>query len=60
MLGIRQDTVNTYVKRIFATLEVFDRTSAVMKGVRQGMVIVSDPISELVADQMRAKYRRDG
>ena len=60
VLGIRQDTVNTYVKRIFAKLEVFDRTSAVMKGVRQVMVIVSDPISELVADQIRAKYRRDG
>lgn len=55
VLGIRQETVNTYVNRVFAKLGVFDRTSAVMEGVRRGLVIVSDPIAELVADQMRTK-----
>ncbi|MBL4879435.1 MAG: autoinducer binding domain-containing protein [Hyphomonas sp.] len=55
VLGISQDTVNTYVKRVFAKMNVFDRTSAVMKGVQHGLVIVSDPISELVAEQMREK-----
>ncbi len=47
-LGISQGTVNTYVKRIFAKMNVFDRTSAVMKGVQHGLVIVSDTASERV------------
>lgn len=43
ILNVGQETVSTYVKRIFAKLEVFDRTSAVMRGVIRGLVIASDP-----------------
>lgn len=43
ILGVGAETVATYVKRTFAKLGVYDRTSAVMKGVTRGLVIASDP-----------------
>ena len=58
MLDLSQETVGTYVKRIFAKLDVFDRTSAVMKGVMRGLVIASDPNVEAAAQQRRARRKR--
>jgi len=58
MLDLSQETVGTYVKRIFAKLDVFDRTSAVMKGVMRGLVIASDPNVEAAAQQRRARPKR--
>ncbi len=57
ILGLSQETVGTYVKRIFAKLEVFDRTSAVMKGVMRGLVIASDPDVEAEARARRGRRR---
>lgn len=42
-LDLSQETVDTYVRRIFAKLGVSDRTSAVVKGVTRGLVIASEP-----------------
>ena len=56
-LSLSPDTVGTYVKRIFAKLEVFDRTSAVTKGVTRGLVIASDPEVEAEALARRARKR---
>ena len=58
MLNLSQETVGTYVKRIFAKLDVFDRTSAVMKGVMRGLVIASDPNVEAAAQARRARRNR--
>ena len=58
MLGLSQDTVNTYVKRIFSKLDVFDRTSAVMKGVIRGLVIASDPKIEAAIQARETKRRK--
>lgn len=38
ILAISTATVDTYVRRIFAKLNTFDRISAVIKGVRLGMI----------------------
>lgn len=53
ILGLSQDTVGTYIKRIFAKLDVFDRTSAVMKGVTRGLVIATDPQIERAIEERR-------
>lgn len=58
ILDLKPETVGTYVKRIFAKLDVFDRTSAVMKGVMRGLVIASDPSIEAEAQARRARRRR--
>ena len=42
-LELSQETVDTYVRRIFSKLDVSDRTSAVVKGVTRGLVIASEP-----------------
>lgn len=42
-LELSQETVDTYVRRIFSKLGVSDRTSAVVKGVTRGLVIASEP-----------------
>lgn len=42
-LSLSQETVDTYVRRIFSKMNVSDRTSAVVKGVVRGLVIASDP-----------------
>lgn len=42
-LELGQETVDTYVRRIFTKLNVSDRTSAVVKGVTRGLVIASEP-----------------
>ena len=42
-LELGQETVDTYVRRIFTKLNVSDRTSAVVKGVTRGFVIASEP-----------------
>ena len=42
-LDLSQETVDTYVRRIFSKLEVSDRTSAVVIGVTRGLVIASEP-----------------
>ena len=42
-LDLSQETVDTYVRRIFAKLDVSDRTSAVIKGVTRGLIIASEP-----------------
>lgn len=57
-LNLSPDTVGTYVKRIFTKLEVFDRTSAVMKGVMRGLVIASDPEVEAEAIARRIKKKK--
>ena len=56
ILNLSHETVGTYVKRIFAKLDVFDRTSAVMKGVMRGLVIASDPAVD--AEAMARRLRR--
>jgi DNA-binding CsgD family transcriptional regulator len=58
ILELSQETVGTYVKRIFAKLDVFDRTSAVMKGVMRGLVIASDPDVEAAALARRTRQKR--
>ena len=42
-LGLSHETVDTYIRRLFAKLNVSDRTSAVVKGVSRGLVVASDP-----------------
>ena len=42
-LELGQETVDTYVRRIFSKMDVSDRTSAVVKGVMRGLVIASEP-----------------
>lgn len=42
-LELSQETVDTYVRRIFAKMDVSDRTSAVLKGVARGLVAASEP-----------------
>jgi LuxR family transcriptional regulator, quorum-sensing system regulator CciR len=42
-LQLSHETVDTYVRRLFAKLHVSDRTSAVVKGVTRGLVIASEP-----------------
>jgi DNA-binding CsgD family transcriptional regulator len=51
-LELSQETVDTYVKRIFSKLSVSDRTSAVVKGVTRGLVIASEPqIEQAIRDR---------
>lgn len=38
ILGISQDTVKTYAKRIYAKLDTSDRTGAVVKAIKLGLV----------------------
>lgn len=45
-LDLSQETVDTYVRRIFIKLDVSDRTSAVIKGITRGIVIASEPLIE--------------
>ena len=55
-LELGQETVDTYVRRIFAKLDVSDRTSAVVKGVTRGLVIASEPRIDAA---IRARQPRD-
>ena len=56
-LNLSQETVDTYVRRIFVKLDVSDRTSAVIKGVSRGIVIATDP---QVEEAIRDRRRRNG
>ena len=55
-LELSQETIDTYVRRIFAKLDVSDRTSAVVKGVTRGLVVASEPKIDAA---MRARQSKD-
>lgn len=60
ILNVSQETISTYVKRIFAKLDVFDRTSAVMRGVIRGLVIASDPkIDAAIRERQKIMLARE-
>ena len=50
-LGLSPEAVASATKQLFLKMNVFDRTSAVMKGVRLGYVIVSDDVSRRIDKQ---------
>jgi len=54
-LELSQETVDTYVRRLFAKLHVSDRTSAVVKGVTRGLVIASEPRIEVAVRARQPK-----
>ncbi|MAN46813.1 MAG: hypothetical protein CMF04_11535 [Hyphomonas sp.] len=50
-LGLSPEAVASATKQLFSKMNVFDRTAAVMKGVRLGYVIVSDDVSRRIDKQ---------
>jgi LuxR family quorum-sensing system transcriptional regulator CciR len=55
ILAISPSSVDVYVRRIFAKLDVTDRTTASIKAITQGLLVSGD-YERFVAEQRKQQY----